>query len=86
MALTESQLHMARDLLRTAGTLREAAALWRERQPQVRAMLLDATDLRSETPVLRQGRRAVYLVATQGHCWHVTQRPEEADALILSQD
>ncbi|HVR54493.1 MAG TPA: hypothetical protein VMS38_32525 [Pseudorhodoferax sp.] len=86
MAFTESQLSMAGDLLRSACTLHEAVTLWRERHPKVRAMLLDAADLRSETPVLRQGRRSVYLVATQGHCWHVTQRPEEADALILSQD
>lgn len=86
MALTETHLRAAGELLAAAPSLREAAAQWRAQHPQVRALLLDAADLRSETPVLRAGGRALYLVASSGHCWHVTQRPEDADALILSQE
>ena len=43
-------------------------------------------DMRDETPALRLGARNVYLAASNGHCWHVTQQPEDATALILTED
>ncbi len=52
----------------------------------MRVVLVDAMDMRGETPALRLGARNVYLATSSGHCWHVTQRPEEATALILTQD
>lgn len=86
MAVTEEQLHAAGQLIAAAATLREAAAQWRTRHPSVRAMLLDAADMRDETPVIAQGARRVYLVAGNGHCWRVTQQAGEASALVLTQD
>jgi len=32
------------------------------------------------------GKRRVYLGTSNGHCWSVTQQPEEATALILTQE
>ncbi|MDF1484070.1 hypothetical protein PY257_02545 [Ramlibacter sp. H39-3-26] len=86
MAVTAEQLSAAGEVVGAAPTLRDAAAQWRERHPAVRAIVVDAMDMREETPALRLGARSVYLAASNGHCWHVTQQPEEATALILTQD
>ena len=86
MALTEELLRSAGEVVGAAPSLREAVARWRTLHPDVRTVLVDAMDMREETPALRMGARSVYLAATNGHCWHVTQRPEDATALILAQD
>lgn len=85
MALTPEQLRLASEVVGTAPTLRDAAAIWRAREPAVRAIVVDAMDMRGETPALQLGTRNVYLAASSGHCWHVTARPEEASVLILTQ-
>lgn len=85
MGLSGEQLQAASEVVGYAPTIRDAAALWRSRYPQVRAMVVDEMDMRDETPALRLGHRNVYLVATDGHCWHVTQSADEASALILTQ-
>ena len=86
MALTSEQLRTACEVVGAAPTVRDAAALWRARHPEVRAIVVDALDIRGETPALQLGARNVYLAASQGHCWHVTARPEEATVLILTQN
>jgi len=48
--------------------------------------VVDALDMRDETPALLLGQRRVYLATSNGHCWHVTEQPLEATALILTQD
>ena len=85
MGLSGEQLQAATEVVGYAPTIRDAVALWRSRYPQVRAMVVDAMDMRDETPALRLGHRNVYLAATAGHCWHVTQSADEASALILTQ-
>ena len=85
MALSPEQLQMASDVVGAAPSLREAAALWRARCPDVRVILVDAIDMRDETPVLQLGTRRVYLSASNGHCWHVTTHAQEASALILAE-
>jgi hypothetical protein len=69
----------------TAASLRDAAALWRARDPAMRVVLVDAMDMRDETPALRLGARSVFLASTNGHCWSVTDKAEDATALILTQ-
>ena len=86
MALTTEHLHTASELVSTAASLREAASQWRERFPAIRTVLVDALDMRDETPALLLGKRRVYLGTSNGHCWSVTQQPEEATALILTQE
>ena len=85
MGLSGEQLQAATEVVGYAPTIRDAVALWRSRYPQVRAMVVDEMDMRDETPALRPGHRNVYLAATDGHCWHVTQSADEASALILTQ-
>ena len=86
MALTSEQLRTACEVVDAAPTVREAAALWRAHHPEVRAIVVDALDMRGETPALQLGARSVYLAASQGHCWHITAQPEEATVLILTQN
>ncbi|MDR2129257.1 MAG: hypothetical protein LBP52_09375 [Burkholderiaceae bacterium] len=86
MALSEEHLRSASEVVAAAASLCDAVALWRARHPDVRAMVVDALDMRDEAPALRVSARSVYLAATDGHCWRVTQRLQEASALILTQE
>lgn len=86
MALTGEHLSAASEVIGAAPSLRDAATLWRARYPDVRAVVVDALDMRDETPALLMGHRKVYLAASNGLCWHITQQPEDATALILTQD
>lgn len=86
MAITPDDLHSAGQLLATASTVREAAATWRVAHPEQRVVVVDAMDMRGETAALRCGERSIYLATSTGHCWAITEQPEEATALILTQD
>lgn len=87
MALSSEQLRVAGELIEAAASLHEAAALWRARYPAVRLVLVDAAELRDEVPALQlAGQRRLYLAASNGHCWQLTTQPEQASALILTQD
>lgn len=86
MTITGEQLRTASEVIGAAPTLRDAATLWRARHPEVRTMLVDALDMRGEIPTLMLGARRVYLAASNGHCWHITSQPEEATALVLTQE
>lgn len=85
MAMDAAYLRSASEVIGAASSLRDAAALWRARNPATRVLLVDAMDMRDETPALLLGHRRVYLASTNGHCWDITQQPSEATALILTQ-
>jgi RNA:NAD 2'-phosphotransferase (TPT1/KptA family) len=86
MGLSPETLRCASEVISAAATLRDAAAQWRARDPSTRVVLVDAKDMRDETPALRLGARNVYLASTNGHCWSVTDNADDASALILTQD
>ena len=86
MAFTPDYLRSAGEVIAAAPTLRDAAAIWRARDPATRVVLVDAMDMRDEAPALQLGTRRVYLATTNGHCWSVTERADDATALILTQD
>ncbi|WP_180125044.1 hypothetical protein [Rhodoferax sp. BLA1] len=86
MAITQADLHSAAQLLVSAASVREAAASWRASHPEQRVVVVDAMDMRGETAALRCGARSIYLATSNGHCWSTTAQPEEATALILTQD
>jgi hypothetical protein len=86
MAVSTEYLRDASEVIGAAASLRDAAALWRTRDPAIRVVLVDAMDMRDETPALRLGARKVYLASTNGHCWSVTDNADEATALILTQE
>jgi len=86
MSISTEHLRAAGELVGAATTLRDAATIWRSQHPEMKVVLVDAMDMRDETPALMLGARKVYLATSNGHCWSVTGQPEEADALILTQD
>lgn len=86
MALTHEALRNAGEVVRSASTLREAAAPWRLRDPATRVIVVDALDIRDETPVLQLGARRIYLATSSGVCLSITQQPEHATALVLAED
>ena len=89
MALSNEHIQSASALLAQADSARQAAAAWRGQHPAIRMVVVDAMDMRDETPALRLATGAgysVFLAATNGHCWHVTTQPGEATALIVTED
>ena len=86
MSVSAEYLRDASVVIGAAASLRDAAAQWRARDPAMRVVLVDAMDMRDETPALMLGARKVYLASTNGHCWSVTDKAADADALILTQE
>lgn len=86
MALSPDYLQSVAAVMEAAASVREAAAHWRARDPAMRVLVVDAMDMRGETPALRLGSRSLYLATSSGHCWSITAKPEEATALILTQN
>lgn len=86
MAITTAQINEAASILGESESVRAAAALIRERFAPLRALVLDAFDMRGEQPVAQvDANRALYLMSTDGHCWHVTSEPQQASAFVLTQ-
>jgi len=71
-------------LAETAATVREAAATLRAHYAPWRVVVLDAFDMRHETPVARGSRRQLFLSASDGHCWTVTGDSSQAAGLIVT--
>jgi len=86
MVITPDYLRDAGEVLSAAASVREAAAAWRARDPSMRVMVVDAIDMRDETPALQLGSRRIYLATSSGLCVSLTQQPELATAMILTQD
>jgi len=86
MAITTDQLTEAAQILGSSPNVRAAAAVIRERLAPLRALVLDAFDMRGEQPALQVNQRAIYLMSTDGHCWSVTPEPASASAFVLTQD
>jgi hypothetical protein len=86
MAITSDYLREASEVIGGTSTLRDAAAIWRGRDPAMRVVVVDALDMRDETPALVLGKRRVYLASSNGHCWSTTEEAANASALILTED
>lgn len=91
MALSTEHIQAASTLLAQAASARQAAATWRGQHPAIRMVVVDAMDMRDETPALRLrlgtgAGYSVFLAASNGHCWHVTTQPAEATAFIVTED
>lgn len=86
MAITAEYLRGVGEVVSAATSIREAAASWRKRDPAMRVVVVDAMDMRDETPALTMGRRRIYLAASNGHCGSLTDQPLNATALILTED
>lgn len=85
MSINAEQLTQVARITLAAVTLKEAISEVRQILPGIRASEVDAFDMRNETPVLRIGDRDLYLMQSDGHCWSVTENPESAQGIVLTQ-
>lgn len=67
-----------------APTVRDAAASLRQHFNGLRVVVVDALDMRDETPAAQGQKRNVFLGASDGHCWHTTADPSLASALFVA--
>jgi hypothetical protein len=82
--MNAATLAAALDLADSATTLREAAAALRSRFAPLRVMAVDAADMRDEKPAAAGTRRALYLGASDGHCWRVTAEADVVAGLFIA--
>jgi hypothetical protein len=74
----------ALSIAESAGTVREAAAALRTHLAPLKVVVMDAFDMRRETPAAQGEKRALYLGASDGHCWQVTADPAQAAGLFIT--
>ncbi len=60
------------------------AAAARARWNGLRVTVVDAVDVRGETPVLETASARVFLLGSDGHCWSMTSDPAAASGLMLA--
>ena len=80
--------HVVQDALalaEAAGSVREAAQALRTHYSQLRVVVVDAFDMRDETPAAAGPTRTLYYGASDGHCWQVTSDPAQAAGFFLSE-
>ena len=63
--------------------VRDAATALRQRFTGLRVVVVDAFDMRGETPAARGARRDLYLGTSDGHCWQMTNDPAVAQGLFV---
>lgn len=80
---TAAWLMDALEVADSCASVREAAAALRETFAPLRVVVVDAMDMRGETPAATSARHRIYLGASDGHCWHVTHDPRAAAGLFL---
>ena len=68
---------------RTPG-VRAAAAALRQHCAPLRVVVVDALDMRDETPVAQGRQYQLFLGASDGHCWTVTTDPARAAGLFIA--
>jgi len=68
-----------------AQSAREAATALRARFAPLRVVVVDAFDMRDETPAAVGARHQLYYGASDGHCWTVTSEPSKAAALFIAE-
>ena len=68
-----------------AATVRDAAALLRQRYAPLRVVVVDAFDMRDETPAAQGDKRTLYYGSSDGHCWTVTSDPARAAGFFITE-
>ena len=67
-----------------ASTVREAARLLRERYAPLKVVVVDAFDMRGETPAAVGVSRALWGASSDGHCWQVSTDLSRLSGLYLA--
>lgn len=76
--------HQALALAEGAATVRDAAQLLRQHYAPLRVVVVDAFEMRGETPAAQGDRRVLYYGSSDGHCWTVTSDPAQAAGFFLT--
>jgi hypothetical protein len=84
MALEAAALLEALAIADGAASVRDAAAALRARFGALRVVVVDAFDMRGETPAALGAQRQLHLGASDGHCWAVTADAAQATGLFVS--
>lgn len=71
-AAAPSSLDEAIALADSAASVREAALLLRERYAPLKVIVVDAFDMRGETPAATGRQRQLWGAVSDGHCWQVS--------------
>ncbi|WP_374586841.1 hypothetical protein [Ideonella dechloratans] len=79
-----ASLAEAMALADSANTVREAALLLRERFAPLRVIVVDAFDMRGETPAAVGQRRLLWGAVSDGHCWQVSTDLSALSGLYLA--
>jgi len=82
--MTELVISEALALAEAAASVRDAAQALRERYAPLRVVVVDAFDMREETPAATGASRTLYYGTSDGHCWQVTSDPAQASGLFLT--
>jgi len=77
-------LNEALALAGASANVREAAAVLRSRLAPLRVVVVDALDMGDETPAASDPKHRLYLGASDGHCWTVTQDLAQAAGLFIA--
>ncbi len=67
-----------------AGNVREAAARLRAELAPLRVVVVDAAEMRHEQAAASDHRHRLYLGASDGHCWAVTDDLAQATGLFIA--
>ena len=78
-------LNEAITLADAASGVREAAAALRARFAPLRIVVVDAFDMRGETPAAVGTKHQFYYGASDGHCWAVTGDAAQAAGLFIAE-
>jgi hypothetical protein len=84
MSALAGSLPEAVALADSAATVREAATLLRERFAPLKVVVVDAFDMRDETPAATGTKRLLWGAASDGHCWQVTTDLQTVAGLYLA--
>jgi hypothetical protein len=81
--MTPTEITEALAIADAAASVREAAAALRTRYAALRVVVVDAFDMRGETPAAVGTTLQLFLGASDGHCWSVTADAAHASGLIV---
>jgi hypothetical protein len=84
MGLEATTLQEALAIAEGAPSVREAATALRARFVALRVVVVDAFDMRGETPAAVGTKRQLHLGASDGHCWAMTADATQATGLFVS--
>ncbi len=83
MGLSAEELAGIDALLGAPDADAQAPARIRQRFPRLSITRCDPSDLGAETPFREYQRFDLYLVDGGGHCWRLTENPDEATGLVV---